>query len=429
MQETLQISPNGRYLQRVDSKPFFYLADTAWELFHRLTREEAEVYLADRAQKGFTVVQAVALAELDGLRIPAVANGELPLFDQDPTHPNARFFEHVDWVLDRAEAHGLVTGFLPTWGDKWNKRHGIGPEIFTPENARVYGEWIGRRYRDRDLVWILGGDRAVETDTHRVIIRAMAEGLAAGDGGTHLKSFHPIGPMTSTQFWPDEPWLDFHMLQSGHKAKYHLNHVKIEADYALDPVKPCMDGEPCYEGMPMMDDAFEPIAGVFFGEIDVRRRLYWALFAGAHGHTYGAGSIWQMWDKGRPALFRPPMTWREALQLPGAAQMQHAKNLLLAMPTYFERIPDQKLIVGDAGERDAHMQATRDAEGRWALVYMPGGATVTLDGSRLKMDKMRARWFDPAQGRFGECFEIPESTRPTFTAPDDTIDKVLVLQP
>lgn len=61
-----------RYLVNERGAPFFYLGDTAWELFHRLTREEAEQYLQDRASKGFTVIQAVALAELDGLRTRTV---------------------------------------------------------------------------------------------------------------------------------------------------------------------------------------------------------------------------------------------------------------------------------------------------------------------------------------------------------------------
>ena len=57
----LRVSDNGRYLQTLDGKPFFWLGDTAWELFHRLSREEAEMYLKNRAAKGFTVIQAVAV--------------------------------------------------------------------------------------------------------------------------------------------------------------------------------------------------------------------------------------------------------------------------------------------------------------------------------------------------------------------------------
>ena len=48
----LHVSTNGRFLEYDDGKPFFYLADTAWELFHRLNREEATRYLEDRVARG-----------------------------------------------------------------------------------------------------------------------------------------------------------------------------------------------------------------------------------------------------------------------------------------------------------------------------------------------------------------------------------------
>ena len=62
----LRVTDNHRYLQYEDGTPFFYLGDTAWELFHRLNREEAVRYLTNRAEKGFTVIQAVVLAEMGG---------------------------------------------------------------------------------------------------------------------------------------------------------------------------------------------------------------------------------------------------------------------------------------------------------------------------------------------------------------------------
>ncbi len=74
----LQVSENTRFLVTADGRPFFWLGDTAWELFHRLTREEAERYLRNRAERRFTVIQAVALAELDGLDDPN-PYGERPL--------------------------------------------------------------------------------------------------------------------------------------------------------------------------------------------------------------------------------------------------------------------------------------------------------------------------------------------------------------
>ena len=121
---------------------------------------------------------------------------------------------------------GLCIGMLPTWGDKWNKKWGQGPEIFTPENARAYGKFLGERYKDKPIVWILGGDRPIENDRHRAIIRALAEGLRAGDGGRHLITFHPMGGHGSADWLHEEPWLDFNMCQTGHG----FNHENLQAD-------------------------------------------------------------------------------------------------------------------------------------------------------------------------------------------------------
>ena len=49
----LRVSDNQRFLQRTDGRPFFWLADTAWELFHRLNREDADKYLKNRAGIGY----------------------------------------------------------------------------------------------------------------------------------------------------------------------------------------------------------------------------------------------------------------------------------------------------------------------------------------------------------------------------------------
>jgi hypothetical protein len=130
----LKVSENQRFLVTQDGKPFFYLGDTAWELFHRATREDADIYLKNRAARGFTVIQAVVLAELDGLHTPN-AYGQTPLKDDDPSQQNEEYFRHVDWIVNRAGELGIYIGMLPTWGDKWNRGRGAGPEIFTPENS------------------------------------------------------------------------------------------------------------------------------------------------------------------------------------------------------------------------------------------------------------------------------------------------------
>jgi hypothetical protein len=298
----LKISENKRFLVTTDGKPFFWLGDTAWELFHRLNREEADRYLKNRADKGFTVIQAVALAELDGLNDPN-PYGHRPLLNNDPTKPDVKdgasndYWDHVDYIVKKAESLGLYIGLLPTWGDKYNKKWGVGPEIFTPQNAQAYGEWLGKRYKNAtNIIWILGGDRPLENETHKEVNRALARGLRTGDGGAHLLTFHPTGGNGSSEHLHNDDWLDFNMRQNGHVAEFTGRYDKTRVDYDRTPTKPVLDGEPIYEDHPVSFKAKELGHSV---ATDVRRPLYWNLFTGAFGHTYGHHSVWQMWQPGR----------------------------------------------------------------------------------------------------------------------------------
>jgi len=126
----LRVSEDRRFLVRADGAPFSWFADTAWEIFHRLDREDAAYYLEKRTEQGFTLIQSVVLAEFEGIRQPN-AYGDCALVKEDPTRLNEAYFRHVDWIVEKANRLGLVVGMLPTWGDKVGKTHGNGPKIFT----------------------------------------------------------------------------------------------------------------------------------------------------------------------------------------------------------------------------------------------------------------------------------------------------------
>lgn len=140
----LEVTKNGHYLQFADGTPFFWLGDTGWELFHRLNLTEIKQYLDNRSAKGFTVVQAVALAEFDGLRKPN-QYGEVPLKNLNPATPNDKYFEVIESTVHMARQRNLFIGLLPTWGDKVTKLWGEGPVVFDSINAYTYGKWIGNR--------------------------------------------------------------------------------------------------------------------------------------------------------------------------------------------------------------------------------------------------------------------------------------------
>jgi hypothetical protein len=434
-ERVLRVSAEQRYLVDDQGRPFFYLGDTAWELFHRLNREEARRYLEDRARKGFTVIQAVALAELDGLNDPN-PYGHKPLVDHDPARPDVRegpandYWDQVDFIVHEAESRGLFIGFLPTWGDKWNKKWGVGPEIFTPENARQYGEWLGRRYRDRQIIWILGGDRPVENERHRAITAAMARGLRQGDEGRHLITFHPPGGQGSAAWFHDEPWLDFNMRQNGHVAEFGRYQTTFD-DYQRKPVKPVLDGEPIYEDHPVSFNAKDLGHSI---AADVRRPLYWDLFSGGFGHTYGHHSVWQMYAPGRNPVNHPLMPWFEAIDQPGASQMQHGRRLIESRP-FLTRIPDPTIVVTDPvatsvpGAGTRRYAATRDIEGTYAFVYAPVGRPFRVRMNVIVQPKVKAWWFNPRTGEPRFVGDYPNTGERRFDPPDrgEHLDWVLVL--
>jgi hypothetical protein len=430
----LKVSESKRFLTTGDGKPFFWLGDTAWELFHRLNREEADEYLTLRAKQGYTVVQAVALAELDGHTDPN-PYGHLPFVDLDPARPavvdgpNNDYWDHVDYIVDAANGRGLYVGFLPTWGRYWHAREE--KPLFTTANAEAYGKWLGQLYKDKGLVWILGGDRAIANDEQRKIIRAMASGLRQGDSGVHLLTFHPPGGHGSAEWFHDDEWLDFNMRQNGHVTEFTERYGKTREDYDRTPIKPVIDGEPIYEDHPV---SFNPDNLGHSTAADVRRPLYWDLFSGACGHTYGHHSVWQMWREGRNPINRPLMPWNEAIKQPGAAQMQYGRKLLESRPQT-DRIPDDDIIVTDGvassvpGAGRYRYVATRDADGRYAMIYVPVGRKFRVRMNKISGPTAKAWWYNPRDGQATAIGEFPNTGAREFLPPNpgEHLDWILVL--
>jgi hypothetical protein len=129
----IQVHSGGHFLQHEDGRPFFWLGDTAWELIHHTTREEASYYLKTRSLQGFSVIQTVVLSEFQGVN-EASALGLRPLIDNDPRKPNPAYFDRVVEIVDEAAARHLYVGLLPTWGDKLTAPWGDGPRIFRNDN-------------------------------------------------------------------------------------------------------------------------------------------------------------------------------------------------------------------------------------------------------------------------------------------------------
>lgn len=426
----LKTSESKRYLMNTDGEPFFYLGDTAWELFHKMSREEAEIYLQNRAENRFNVIQAVALAELDGLERPNFY-GRKPLLqnqfgEYDPTLPDVSeteydYWKHVDFIIEQAEELGLYIGLLPTWGDKYNRCWGSGPVIFTPENAFVYGRWLAERYRKRsNIIWILGGDRPLENEFHNAVIDQMAAGIRAGDQHKFLMTFHPCGESSSSQYVHNKEWLDFNMMQSGHGAKHVESYHMILHDRELFPIKPVLDGEPCYEDHPI---GFEAKNG-YFDAFDVRNKLYWNAFSGACGNVYGHHSIWSVNHnhEEKPSDYII-MDWKSALERPGG----HDVRIFMQLQQEYSAlacVPCPSLVKNNNG--GANFTAACQCS-NYALVYIPNGLRVALSPN-LVLGFSCAHYFDVRTGCHFPHFGVPQNGAFVPPSAGRNNDWVLILE-
>ena len=417
----------GRYLAYDDGTPFFYLGDTAWEIFHRLDREDMAHYFSVRAAQGFNAVQGVALAEFEGVTVPN-GYGRLPLLftDElpDPSRPDTEgeysYWDHVDYAVALAAEHEMFITLLPTWGDKYNIAHGKGPVIFNEENAYLYGRWIAHRYKDAwNIIWMLGGDRRLEEE-HRRIVDAMARGIREVDS-YHLITFHPPGHTDSTDFVLDAPYIDFHTAQTGHAVLKSFCSDDVMRKMARTTDLPYMDSEPRYEDHPA---CFDASIGYFWGADEVRQNAYWDIFTGACGHTYGNHCVWSMTTDTR-AYF--PYTWKDALTHPGAGQMKYAKALRLSRD-YFSLVPADDIVTGSLSGM-GHMTAAK-GDG-YAYVYSPLGIPFEVRLDLFENVKaIRALWFDPRTGKETVFSVLPTGGRTYLVPPTQGkgCDWILILE-
>ncbi len=423
----LKVSENRRFLVTADGKPFFYLPDTGWELFHRLNRQQAVEYLDVRARQRFNVIQAVALAELDGVTDPN-ANGDLPIVDKDPLKPVEKYWKHVDYIVDQANARGIYIGLLPSWGRWANNAVGRKDEsLLTPQNGQAYGEFLGKRYGRKGIIWIMGGDRPADgfEDTWRAIARGIAIGVSGKeDYDALLMTFHPRGGGTSSTWFHNDGWLDFNMHQTGHGLAQDVQvWAKIAKDYERTPVKPVLDGEPLYEDHPL---AFRAREHGYSFDAHIRQRAYWAVFSGACGHTYGNHSVWQMFAPNRKPVNGPLLHWNEAMHRSGSAQMQYLRALIESHD-YQSRVPDPS-IVSDLLTAADRIVATRGNS--YVLIYSAQGRKFTVNLDKVGKAPLKASWFNPRNGTSQTAGTVEGQATREFVCPSEGFgsDWVLVLE-
>ncbi|TKK67028.1 DUF4038 domain-containing protein [Ilyomonas limi] len=432
----LKISSNGRYFTTVEGKPFFWLGDTGWLLLSKLNREAMTSYFRQRKEQGFNVVQVMLLHSLVATNVygdSALHNRNIAMPDTIAgsnfvQYANYDYWDNVDYALSEAEANGLYLAMVPVWGTNV-KGGGV-----TIEQAKVYAKFLAQRYKNySNVIWMNGGD--IAGANHMEVWNAIGETLQEYDKN-HLITFHPVGRRQSGEWFNNQSWLNFNMVQSGHKdyrqdtaatdLKYGEDNWRYINDaYTLQPLKPVLDAEPSYEAIPHgLHDTTQPP----WQAADVRRYAYWSVFAGGCGFTYGNNAVMQFLRIGdKTVAYGAKQTWHQAINAEGAEQMKYLSKLLLSVP--FETGKPAQNMVLNSGDKYERLAAFKGSA--FTFIYTYNGKDIEVNMALLDGKKSKAYWYNPRNGDKQYVNSYDNKGTHTFNTPGevkDGNDWVLILE-
>jgi hypothetical protein len=379
------IGENRRFLVTQSGEPFFWLGDTAWLMLPRLSREDIDSYLRIRAAQRFTVIHLAAVVAGSASGGESNSYGHAPLTDGRLDRPVDDYFDHLDYVIARAAAHGIYVAILP-----WLARPGAAEVVGAGGEAALLAGYLARRYRDQPVLWMLAHDQGDERALAEA--RAMAAVLREQGGGGQLIARLPGAVVPGGEVAPPRPWHDLELQGSGQgSASVWIGggdwQQALNGKRQL-PAGAALDGQP------------GALATLASNAAEVRRVGYWEVFAGACGFCFVDQLMWSFDDGGGKA---GTPGWREELFHVAAEDMQFLRQLVESRP-YLCRIPDQGVLVGDVLSGPDHLRATRGADGpqgatgSYAFAFSAGGKPVTADLTKLTGSMIMASWFDPRSG-------------------------------
>lgn len=404
----LRVVSGKRHLVDQAGTPFLLVGDTAWSLVVQLKEEGVDRYLDDRQRRGYNAILVNLIEHKFATSPPSNVHGQGPFTKPgDFGSPNEAYFAHVDMIIRKAHARGILVLLVPAYAGAnggsegwWSKMKANGAG-----KLRAYGRFVGARYRRfPNVLWVQGGDFDPPAED-RALVDAVADGIRSVDDKLH--TFHGARGTSALALWQPRPtWLGVNSIYTSHDdvvAKARTEYRRSKTPFFLLEAR--------YEN-----------AG--YTGATVRQQAYQAMLSGSAGAIMGNRPIWS---------FSPG--WERDLGSPGAVGKAQLARLFRSVPWWKLRPAEQgTLLVNGIREGSAEAVAACASDGTFAIVYAPGPRRLTLDLSRLRGSRLRARWYDPTTGRYrlvaGSPFRtgIQRSVRtPTRNAGGDG-DIVLVLE-
>lgn len=401
------VIPEGkRYLAYEDGTPFFWLADTHWQMpdYERMNEcnypgctcgNQFKHMVEDRIKKGFTAYQTY----FDSAESSGGGNEHVHHWWTEKytlINPSA-FNETMDVMMEYLASRGLACAI------------GFGVHITSmiayksdPKPILAFARYVVARYACYPVLWITAQEITYDKFNAFAVWKQVGALVGQVDGyhrpnSAHMQPMEYSDPLA--QSLDQEPWHQWWCLQGGHGGIERMEpRFFYQSYYETASKKLFMETESQYEDL---------YCGFFCGHDASRVSAWQALLSGAAGFTYGVTGIWATtWNNTDQFAWQAfsPEPWYIGLDKPGSAEVGHLRTFMEYVGWY-RLTPSFDHTFGAFELRKFVSVAHKDQD---ILVYYFFASAD--DGGLLKGLKKnaryQARWFDPVNGGFTDIADV-----------------------
>jgi hypothetical protein len=398
--------------------------DSPWSIEVQLTHAQIDTYLDDRVAKGFNAILFQPMEHLFSSQTPPWKNaqsGAVPFASTTSNslswgNPVEDYWRTVDYVVNGARARGIICFITPAY-------LGFGGGAGAPADQgwmgavtnaaaadlRAYGAFLGNRYNQGNIVWVMGGDYAgttAERDKQWNVALGIRQVRAAD-----LITGHPMrSDEEAYPFWSGYTGFNLNTIYTN-----GIEYVAAARAYGRPGAMPFVLIEGRYEG----DGVGTPAS--------LRRQAYASILSGACGHFFGAYPIWGFGEPVANGGAGAASALASSLSSTATTEMAHVPKLFLSYE-WWKLVPriDASLVTSTLGSGTSRICPALAGDGSFAMIWVPAAGTVTVNMSALSASGIRARYFEPANGGFAAVAGSPFANAGvrSFSVPGE---RVLVL--
>ncbi|HVN08115.1 MAG TPA: DUF4038 domain-containing protein [Patescibacteria group bacterium] len=427
----LTASANAKYLMNSQTgSPVFLTGDAPQLLFTQISNADVDLYLADRAARGFNAIWVYPIDNQDQNSAPQNFYGNVPFAGADFTNENATYWSHVDYVLGRIQAYGLVAfmnvAFVgtPQFGTSYYYTSILNSSSTVLTN---YGAFLGNRYKSYpNIVWVLGGDAPPATAGMYTQIGYIGAGIAAADPN-HLITLEGCRACTGVVTNGQQSTLEAYSVAGVSAPSW----IVLNWAYAKAPnvISECNAAYAATSG-----GAVPPLMGEDSYELDSSTTVFQAraegwqeILSGCYlGRLFGNDAIWTFNSTPTGGSSQP--SWKTQLGSP-VSVAQQIMGALFNSRSHWLFVPDtpHSVLTGGLGSGQTASVAACTSDGVTCIVYDPlGSAQAPQIAMGHFSGAVHAWWFNPQNGAVTSLGTLSNSGTSTFT-PANGSDWVLVL--